>query len=527
MGIHGFEKGIPMAQTPRPDLLRALPQVEEMLQSPEIKALGSLLPRTLLADCVREAIESARRAILADALREVDVRAIADDACACALANLKPSLKRVVNATGIILHTNLGRSVLADEAVHAVEDVARGYSTLEYDTETLSRGSRHDHMERLICALTGAEAAIAVNNNAAAVLMVLAEFAAERKAVVSRGELVEIGGSFRIPDIMALSRAEMVEVGTTNKTHASDYAEAIGPDTAMLLKVHPSNYRIVGFSESVGVTELRRLADEENARRSLSTCDAECSESLLIFEDQGSGALLHLDCFGTYAEPTVAESLKRGCDLVSFSGDKLLGGPQAGIVVGSRRLIDRLKKNPLARALRLDKMTLAALEATLRIYLDPEQALRAIPTLRMLSEPADSVRDRAIRLASALDDALPEGYAQVNVVNETARAGGGSLPLCDIESHAAQITFLRGNAQDCETFLVAKRRVPIVGRIKKEAVLLDARTITDADIPEAASALRAYFDALDVSTETTRALRNDPASRSGIRPNPAKSEATR
>lgn len=488
-----------MAPSPHSDLLRSLPQVEEVLNNPSVRALEPLLPRSILADCVREAIDEVRSAILAGSCARTDASAIADSSCAKALANLRPSLRRVINATGVILHTNLGRSVLADEAVHAVEQVARGYSTLEYDTATLSRGSRHDHVERLICAITGSEAAIAVNNNAAAVMMVLVEFASGREAVVSRGELVEIGGSFRVPDIMALSHAGMVEVGTTNKTHAADYARAVRENTAMLLKVHPSNYRIVGFSESVGIAELRRIADAENARRR-TVAGASPAEDVLVYEDQGSGTLLRLDCLGPDAEPTVAESLKAGCDLVSFSGDKLLGGPQAGIVVGSRTLIDRLKKNPLARALRLDKMTLAALEATLRLYLDPERARSSIPTLRMLCEPHDAVRLRAEKLAEAIAGALDQGCAAIETVPETARAGGGSLPLCDIESHAVRIAFSRGDAQGCETFLASARRVPIVGRIKKEAVLLDARTITEADIPEIASALRAYFDSLGQAT---------------------------
>ena len=248
---------------------------------------------------------------------------------------------------------------------------------------------------------TGAEAALAVNNNAAAVMMVLAEFAAEREAVVSRGQLVEIGGSFRVPDIMAQSHALMREVGTTNKTHVADYAAAITPNTAMVLKVHPSNFRVVGFTESVGVKELRALADAENARRREAAAGADFEE-LLVYEDQGSGAFLNLPCFGAYAEPTVAESLAAGCDLVSFSGDKLLGGPQAGIIAGSKHLIERLKKNPLARALRLDKMTLAALEATLRLYLDEERALREIPTLRMLAEPVEDVQQRAEAVALSL-----------------------------------------------------------------------------------------------------------------------------
>ena len=426
-----------MANPSRTDLLRALPQVEEMLQLPEVSSLLSLVPRSVLADCVREAVDETRRAVLAGACGRVDVQALAESARARALAQARPSLRRVINATGIVVHTNLGRSPLADEAV------------------------------------------------------------------VARGELVEIGGSFRVPDIMELSQARMVEVGTTNKTHAVDYERAIGADTSMLLKVHPSNYRVVGFAESVSARDLRPLADAENARRTASGEPG--AGELLVYEDQGSGAFLNLDAFGAYAEPTVAESLQAGCDLVSFSGDKLLGGPQAGIIVGAKRFIDRLKKNPYARAMRLDKMTLAALEATLRLYLDPAIALERIPALRMLSEPAEAVRGRAERLARTLEEALPAGAARIDVVPDTARAGGGALPLCDIDSHAVRIEFSRGDAQGCETFLIARRDVPVIGRIKHDAVLLDARTVAEDELAEVAEAVRAYFDALDAGAEGSRA----------------------
>lgn len=483
------------------DILRTLPQVEETLNAPQLRALDALLPRRILADCARASIDEARQEVLAGRRTAVDANAVADDACARALANLAPSLRRVINATGVVVHTNLGRSALAEEAVEAVVEAARGYSTLEYDVNALARGSRHDHVEHLICALTGAEAAIAVNNNAAAVMMVLTEFAAGHEGVVSRGELVEIGGSFRIPDIMALSNAAMVEVGTTNKTHPADYERALGPDTAMLLKVHPSNYRMVGFTESVGIRELRRIADAENERRRANPQTPPLPE-VMVYEDQGSGALLRLDCFGDYAEPTVAESLQAGVDLVSFSGDKLLGGPQAGIIAGSKRHIDRLKKNPLARALRLDKMTLAALEATLRLYLDPERAMQAVPTLRMLSEDAAVVRTRAERLSEQVSKTVADRFARVDVVPETGRAGGGALPMCDIDTFAVRVSFLQGSAQECEEYLVKRTPVPVVGRIKKECVLLDARTLSEEDLPAIAESLGAYFNNLDARKET-------------------------
>ena len=485
-----------MPEAPNTAALRQLPQVEELMHAPQVHALEALVPRNILVECARRSIDEARQSILAGTDDAADAAAIADAACAYALSNLRPSLRRVINATGVVLHTNLGRSALAEEAVAAVTEAARGYSTLEYSTDTMARGSRHNHVEHLICSLTGAEAAIAVNNNAAAVMMVLSEFARGHEAVVSRGELVEIGGSFRVPDIMAQSDARMVEVGTTNKTHAIDYERAITPDTAMLLKVHPSNYRLVGFTESVSKAELRRIADAENARRRAA---AEASgalkqaQQLLVYEDQGSGAFMRLEVFGEYAEPTVRESLAAGCDLVSFSGDKLLGGPQAGIVVGRRELIERLKKNPLARAMRLDKMTLAALEATLRIYLEPDEALTKIPTLRMLTEPVEDVKERAKVLAHALRKQVTARQAHLEVVEETGRAGGGSLPMCDIATYCVRIEFKCGCAQDCERFLQQKRRIPVIGRIKKEAVLLDARTICADDIPEIAQALGAYF----------------------------------
>ncbi len=470
------------------ELLRQLPSVEEVLNTPTMQALQPLLPHSIFADCARASIDEQRHAILEGELRTPDPQVIANNACTRVLSHLRPSLRRAINASGVIVHTNLGRSPLADEAVNAVVEVAKGYSTLEYSTTTLSRGSRHDHVEQLICSLTGAEAAIAVNNNAAAVMMVLNEFAAGHEAIVSRGELVEIGGSFRIPDIMALSNAAMVEVGTTNKTHLADYQAAITDDTAMLLKVHPSNYRLIGFTESVPLNDLRILADSVNEARSQSSSDP---LPLFVYEDQGSGSLLRLDCFGAYAEPTVAESIKGGVDLVSFSGDKLLGGPQAGIIAGRADLIDRLKKNPLARALRLDKMTLAALETTLRLYLNPTQALTQIPTLRMLSEDVAIVEARAQALAHQLKAIEGLGCA-IEVVAEIARSGGGALPMCDIPTFAVRLGFPEGEAQACERFLVSESSVPVIGRIKQDAVLLDARTLRDEELDEVAAALRAY-----------------------------------
>lgn len=476
------------------ELLRSLPAADEVLLDPQVAALACLMPHEVIVDCVRQAINGTRQAVLAGEKTQVDDQEIVFAACSRALDNLRPSLRRVINATGVIIHTNLGRSVLAEEAVEAVVEAAQGYSTLEYNTKTMARGSRHDHVEHLICSLTGAEAALAVNNNAAAVMMVLAEFAAGHEAIVSRGELVEIGGSFRVPDIMALSNATMVEVGTTNKTHVEDYARAITDDTAMLLKVHPSNYRMIGFTENVDLRSMRQLADRENERRKKAGNIA--TPDVMVYEDQGSGVFLHLDCFRECGEHTVAEALQGGCDLVSFSGDKLLGGPQAGVIVGNKEYIDRLKKHPLARALRLDKMTLAALEATLRLYLNPQQAMERIPTLRMLTELPESVKERAQVLKGSLEAAVSADQAEFEIVPEIARAGGGSMPMYDIDTFAVRMTLKQGDAQGCEKYLISGRSVPVVGRIKKEAVLFDARTITEADIPEIAKACAEYFATL-------------------------------
>lgn len=478
-----------MANASQQELLRSLPQVEEVLQDPAIAVLQETLPRALVTDCVRDVIDATRKRVLSGAEASVDFDLIVAGVHRAALHLQKPSLRRVINASGVIVHTNLGRSVLAPQAVEAVVDVARNYSTLEYDVAARERGSRHDHCEQLICSLTGAEAAIAVNNNAAAVMMVLSEFAAEHEAIVSRGELVEIGGSFRVPDIMGFSHARMVEVGTTNKTYLSDYANAITPDTALLLKVHPSNYRMVGFTESVSVKELKRLADDENTQR------AEGVHDLLVYEDQGSGVFIRLDSFGEYAEPTVAESLQQGCDLVSFSGDKLLGGPQAGIIVGKNHLIDRLKKNPLARVLRLDKMTLAALEATLRLYFDPDEACRAIPTLSMLSVAAEEVRTRAEDLKACLEKVVSLDQATMSIESEISRAGGGALPMCDIDTYVVSLDFKQGSAQACENYLISENSTPIIARIKNDALLFDARTLlNEQEYNEIAEALTSYFE---------------------------------
>jgi L-seryl-tRNA(Ser) seleniumtransferase len=446
-------------------LLRALPKTDELLKRDEIQSLGA--PRSVVLDAVRDAVESVRSAVLAGGATEFSADSIAADAIARVRVRLRPSLRPVINATGIIVHTNLGRSRLADEAMIAVADAAANYSTLEYDVDSGERGSRHVHVEQLICDLTGAEAAMAVNNNAAAVLLVISALASRKEAIVSRGQLVEIGGSFRIPDIMRQSGAKMVEVGATNKTHASDYANAITAKTGLLLKVHSSNFRVVGFTEEVALSDLVALGSQHGVP---------------VYEDQGSGVLIDLAPFGLRDEPTVRSSVEAGVDLVSISGDKLLGGPQAGIIAGKKVLIDRLKKHPLARALRLDKMTLAALEATLRLYLDPDRARAQIPTMRMLTEPAASVAVRAEAMAGRIAEATG-GALVASIHADVSRAGGGSLPLAEIPTTVVAVESARMSANDLESAL--RLGAPtIIGRIRDDRLLLDPRTLTleEADV---------------------------------------------
>ncbi|MHB8793430.1 MAG: L-seryl-tRNA(Sec) selenium transferase [Thermoleophilia bacterium] len=463
------------------EALRALPSVEELIEAPELTAAISDYGRDLVVDSARVVLERTRRGILAGkggsgtaAIGESDqtdvatselARQIADEAASVFL----PSLKTLVNATGVVVHTNLGRSVLAPDAIQAVVRAAASYSNLEYNLEAGARGSRHDHINRIIMALTGAEGALVVNNNAAAVFLALAVFGSGHEVVVSRGELVEIGGSFRIPDIMASSAARMVEVGTTNKTKISDYEKAIGPDTTMLLHVHTSNYKVVGFTAEVDIAELARLGHERE---------------LVVVDDLGSGVLAEMPALAD--EPSVHDSLAAGADVVTFSGDKLLGGPQAGIIVGKREYIEKMKAHPLARALRVDKMTLAALQATLALYLKPEVALERIPTLRMLSEPLETLKSRAEEMAAGLRDVVGDAIAVV-VERATSKVGGGALPLLELDSYVCALNPAAMTVDELATRL-RETDPPVIGRIHKERLLLDARTVLPEQLPDIASA---------------------------------------
>ncbi len=402
---------------------------------------------------------TAARAVLDRARDEIRAGADPGDLAERVQAELgrarRPALRRVLNATGVIVHTNLGRAPLAEAALARVAEVGRGYSNLEYDLAEGARGSRQDHVATILRRLTGAESAIVVNNNAGAMLLALAALAEGREVLVSRGELIEIGDGFRIPEVLARSGAELVEVGTTNRTRAEDYERAIGVDTALLLRVHQSNFRVVGFTEQPSLGDLAAVA-----RR----------HELPLLDDLGSGALVDLA-----DEPTARDALQQGADLVCFSGDKLLGGPQAGIVAGRADLLERLRRHPLHRALRADKLGLAALEGTLLLYLEPERALREVPVLRMLREDASVVRARAERLARELGGEVEEAVARV---------GGGALPLAELPSFACAI----------EEQLAAPLRAhepPVVGIVRDGRLLLDCRTLADGEIGEVADAVRA------------------------------------
>jgi L-seryl-tRNA(Ser) seleniumtransferase len=388
-------------------------------------------------------------------------------------------LQRVINATGVVIHTNLGRSLLAPEAVENLQTVAASYSNLEYDLERGQRGSRYAHVEAALKALTGAEAALVVNNNAAAVFLALQALAANREVIVSRGQLIEIGGAFRIPDIMRGSGAILREVGTTNKTHPRDYAQAINDQTAMLLRVHTSNYRIVGFTSEVALSELVQLGRAHN---------------VVVMEDLGSGTLIDLRPYGLPEEPTVPEVVASGVDLVTFSGDKLLGGPQAGILVGKSAYLDAVRRHPLNRALRVDKFTVAALEATLKFYSDPERAIRHIPTLHMLCMSPQEIARRANRLRRRLAGAAQSAYRS-RLMEGISAVGGGALPMAQLPTKllALQPTFC--SVAELERYLRC-RQPAIIGRIAQDHYLLDLRTVQDADIPDIATALQERVAAL-------------------------------
>jgi L-seryl-tRNA(Ser) seleniumtransferase len=450
-------------------LLRMLPGVDHILELIRAQALFEDVPQSVIVKSIRNTIENYRRRIIADQSK-IGEQALSDDSI---LESVKisvnnamtPNLRRVVNATGIVVHTNLGRSLLAPDAVETISSIARRYSNLEYNLYAGKRGSRYDSVEELICELSGAEAALVVNNNAGAVLLCLETVAKKKAVIVSRGELVEIGGSFRIPDVMAKSGGILKEVGTTNRTHLRDYESAIEENTALLLKVHRSNYSVVGFTAELSLKELVQLGAKHD---------------ILVMEDLGSGTFIDFSKYGLIKEPTVQESVATGADLITFSGDKLLGGPQAGIIVGRQKIIDAVKKNPLARALRIDKLTLAALESTLRLYRDEQKAVKLVPTLRMLTLPAAEAAAMANQLCKSLN-AIGDHRLEINLSDCSSKAGGGSLPLLELPSKCISIKIQGLSAAFIEKNL-RKNDPPIIGRIEEDRYILDLRTIQDDEL---------------------------------------------
>ena len=433
--------------------LRTLPSVDRLLRDPRVEALVQEHSRALVVAELRAMLEDTR-----GGLRDCGATPVLAELVDCLERRLplavRSSLRRTINATGVIIHTNLGRAPLSEAAMEAVREVAADYSNLEYDLEAGARGSRHEHLGDLVRRLTGAESALVVNNNAAAVLLALTGLAQNRDVIVSRGELVEIGGGFRIPDVLRQSGARLIEVGTTNRTYAADYSAAVGPETALFLRVHPSNYRVSGFVHQPSVRELANLAHERG---------------ILLVDDLGSGSLLDTSRYGLVKEPMVQQSLAEGADLVCFSGDKLLGGPQCGLLLGRKELVDRLKRHPLTRAIRPDKLTLAALAATLGHYLRNE-APRAVPVWRMISAPVDEIEKRARRLVKALggiglDLALLDGRSAV---------GGGSLPG---ETLPSRLVGIRGAPADRLAARLRAGQPPVVGRVEQDRLVLDLRTV--------------------------------------------------
>ena len=440
-------------------LLRGLPKVDMLCQTPELTSLRQDYGDKAVVDAIRQVLAELRQGILEFSVQELPSSdALYDQIRNRVIRNDLPSLRTVINGTGIILHTNLGRACLSEKAAKAAAAAACQYSNLEYDISGGARGSRYAHIENLLCRLTGAESALVVNNNAASVLLVLSALTQGGQVVVSRGELVEIGGSFRVPDIMEACGAQLKEVGATNKTHLRDYERAINENTRALMKVHTSNYRIVGFTETPSLSALVELGHQHG---------------LPVIEDLGSGCLIDLAQFGIHDEPSVQDSLKAGVDVVSFSGDKLLGGPQAGIILGKKKYIDILKKHPLTRAMRVDKMTLAALEATLRSY--ESGCLEEIPVLEMLSASSETLRQKVEALASM----LTKSGINAAVVPVESRVGGGSLPNHSLPSFAVALT---GDVNSLEEKLRLGLH-PIIGRIHDDTYLLDVRTLWEADFP--------------------------------------------
>ena len=448
-------------------LYRSIPKVDVLLENSDIVTLIENHHRDVVVDVIREEIDKLRNFI-----KENDDVNLIEEKINNLIENIKIStekvysynIKKVINGTGTILHTNLGRAIISKKHADYLSEVVTSYSNLEYNLEEGKRGERYSHFEKLICKITGAEAAMAVNNNAAAVMLVLSSMAAEREVIVSRGELVEVGGKFRIPDVMKSSNAHLVEIGTTNKTHLEDYEDAISENTGAFLKVHTSNFKILGFTESVSIEELCKLGREKD---------------IPVIEDIGSGVLVDLSKYGLEYEPTVQDSIKAGVDVVSFSGDKLLGGPQAGIIVGKKKYIDKMKKNPLTRAFRIDKFTATILEMIFHEYLNEEDAIKNIPVLSLITKDLKEIEKNTNDLFNKIEKL--KDVADINVEDTLSQIGGGSLPAERIKSKSVTIMPKNISTQSLEAKLRAGKN-PVVGRISEEKLILDMRTVLEDEI---------------------------------------------
>ncbi len=452
---------------------RRIPPVNDVLDAPTVQALAEQHAHDAIVAAVRTELDALRDRVKQGETLDGAVNAtnVAEQVAARLERELRPKLRSVINATGIVLHTNLGRAPIAEEAAHAAHEAAHGYLNLELDLETGKRSSRQVALREWVCRLTGAESATAVNNNAAATVIVLRALCAGKEVIISRGQLIEIGGSFRIPEIMAVSGAILREVGTTNITRLSDYERALGPHTGALLRVHSSNYRVSGFTKAVSLPELVELGQKHK---------------IPVIDDIGSGALVDFAQFGFRDEPVARASIAVGADLVLFSGDKLLGGPQAGIIAGKKEWIQKIEKDPLMRAFRLDKMTLAALETTLRLYLHPERALREVPVLRMLGTPLEELRQRADGLVERLRSV---NGLSVDVREDVAYVGGGSLPDQTLKAWVVEVTAT--GLSDTELALRLRTGIPaVVGRLRDGKLILDLRTVFEVQEAQLVEALR-------------------------------------
>lgn len=466
------------------NLYRLLPKMDTLLEAEELSALREQTPYPVFLEATREALEELRALIRQPeegVVLEVEIKNIGARIEKNIHKTLHPHLVPVINATGVVLHTNLGRAVMDEHALLAMKHVAAGYSNLEYDLDKGARGSRYDHLIEKLRIVTGAEDAMVVNNNAAAVMLVLSTLAKGKEVITSRGELIEIGGSFRIPSVMEQSGAHLKEVGTTNKTHPADYQNALSEHTGALLRVHTSNYRVIGFTDAVSVQELVEIRDG---------WEKETGVHLPLIEDLGSGILIDLSDHGLPYEPTVQEAVHSGMDVVTFSGDKLLGGPQAGLIVGKAEYLEKMRKNQLTRALRVDKFTIAALEYTLSQYLDPENALTKIPTLRMLTDSQGvlSARAESLRLAVTAIEGV-----DARIIDTISQVGGGSLPGVDLPSKAVELT-TPFSAQKLERLLRCQP-LPVIVRVQNDRVLLDVRTVQPGQEADIQKSLRGALEA--------------------------------